>query len=384
MKILTFLNISNRKNLRADSAYIFYNILSKYFTSNNEFIIASPMALEDDKSIHIYKEFGYNKYEVRLSFCWNEIVNLINSVRPDILLINQVEQVPHYKAVIESLGLKISIASYAHYIPYVYNHSKIVPDMSLNNAGLGKAIIMSFFSGLILSDVVFTHSQTSKEMLQKLYEKFLEPFDENKFIIAPPPLDPYLKDNNENPTKKAFYNHRLYKHYGSELFIELAQIINDNFDIEMNVLDALGERSEIQRRMDPSVDLARNKLSKINNVKIINSTFERSEYKRYMKGALFSIAPFRENCIWAMSCIDSMGMGVPVIAPKIAWFKEFMPSDLCFITVEEALQIVEKLVNDKEYWMSKSQQVKGIVSNLEASQIANVFLNTFQKVKLNG
>lgn len=47
MRILTFLNVSNRSRMQADSGYIFYNLLSPYFTKQNSFYFASPEPLSD-------------------------------------------------------------------------------------------------------------------------------------------------------------------------------------------------------------------------------------------------------------------------------------------------------------------------------------------------
>jgi glycosyltransferase involved in cell wall biosynthesis len=212
-----------------------------------------------------------------------------------------------------------------------------------------------------------------------LYIEENEAFDENKFIINSPPLDPFLLDENNNPSNKIFYNHRLYKHYGSDFLFILANELSSKFDINLNILDALGERSEEQNRMDPSVEEVRSKLSCIKNVNILSNTYDRYIYREAIRGSLFSIAPYRENCVWAMSCVDSMAMGVPVIAPNIAWFKEFMPSDLCFFSIDEALGIAGKLISDKEFWIIKSNEAKKKVAQLSPALIAEMFLGVFSK-----
>ena len=109
MRILTFLNVSNRSRMQADSGYIFYNLLSPYFTKQNSFYFASPEPLSDCNCIHINKEFGFNKYEIRFSFDWSKVMEIISKVSPDVLIVNQVEQVPHYKAIIQALGINVSI-----------------------------------------------------------------------------------------------------------------------------------------------------------------------------------------------------------------------------------------------------------------------------------
>lgn len=63
-----------------------------------------------------------------------------------------------------------------------------------------------FLSGLEMSDVVFTHSQTSKDYLRKLYAKYSIHFCEEKFKINPPPYDPFLLDNHK---RKVFNTERV-------------------------------------------------------------------------------------------------------------------------------------------------------------------------------
>lgn len=379
MRILTFLNVSNRSRMQADSGYIFYNLLSPYFTKNNSFYFASPEPLADSKCIHISKEFGFNKYEVRFSFDWSKVMEIISSIRPDVLIVNQIEQVPHYKAIVQALGIKVLIASYAHYIPYLFTNEGFQYDESLNNGGIGFSICMSFLSGLEMSDLVFTHSHTSKEYLKKLYDKFHIPFFDEKFIINPPPYDPFLLDNNTQCDKRIIYNHRLYKHYGTDFLFRLAENIISKYQVEIDVFDVLGERTEIQKRMDSSVDTARDTLSKMKNVKLINDTYNRRRYFECLKGSLFSIAPYRQNCIWAMSCIDSLGMGVPVIAPDIAWFSEYIPRDLRYSSVDEAMSIIDKLIKDHNYWKEKSIEANNLITSLSPELIANAFLDTFYR-----
>ena len=52
---------------------------------------------------------SHYKYEVRFSFDWSKVMEIISKVSPDVLIVNQVEQVPHYKAIIQALGINVSI-----------------------------------------------------------------------------------------------------------------------------------------------------------------------------------------------------------------------------------------------------------------------------------
>jgi hypothetical protein len=373
--------VSNRSRIQADSAYIFYDMLSPHFTQSHDFIFVSPFPLSDTRSEHVYFEFGFNKYETRYSFPWNEIGKILRDKKPSVIIVNQIELLPNYKALLETLGHKCLIVGYTHYIPYGLDKSgNIIPDDSLSNGGMGEPIRLNFFSGLQAADMIFIHSNTALNFIKSLYNELNTKFPEEKYIINPPPKDPFLtNDNKVGLDNKAFYNHRLYKHYGSEFFVSLADAITDRFNIELNVFDVLGERSEVRQRMDPSVDIAKENLSKIPNVHIITDNLERSRYKKTMQGSLFSIAPFKENCIWAMSCIDSMSMGIPVIAPKTAWFDEFMPDDLKFTNIGEALRIIDKLKNNKVFWLEKSKEAMEKTRFLAPEERAHIFLTNFNK-----
>lgn len=68
---------------------------SKAIDEYYSFYFASPEPLSDCNCIHINKEFGFNKYEVRFSFDWSKVMEIISKVSPDVLIVNQVEQVPH-------------------------------------------------------------------------------------------------------------------------------------------------------------------------------------------------------------------------------------------------------------------------------------------------
>ncbi len=83
-----------------------------------------------------------------------------------------------------------------------------------------------------------------------------------------------------------------------------------------------------------------------------------------------------------MSCIDSLGMGVPVIAPDVAWFSEFIPKDLRYSSIDEAMDIIDKLINDSDFWRKKSAQANKLISSLSPESIANTFLDEFYKLIL--
>lgn len=380
MNILSFMNVSNRQFLETDSGYVFYNILSNYFSQNgNHFTFAGPAPLHSHSTHHIPMELGKNKYEARFSFPWNKISQIFKDESPDIVLVNQIELLSNYRAVIESTKAKAKLIGYAHYIPFgVDANSKIFIDTSLNAFHLYESILLNFLSGLQAADLIFVHSKTALDFIAALYRYFSVAFPEDRFEIIPPPRDPYLIDHpNHRCSSTIVYNHRLYKHYGTQFLLNLATLLSQKITATINVLDILGSRTLERKQLDDSVDILKEQLQAMPSVHVTNNGLNRYSYKGELLKARCILAPYRLACTWSMSCIDSMGMGIPVIAPDIAWFKEIIPADLRFKTLEEAVTIIEKIMKDDEYWNQKSLEVRAQTTTLAPEIIAKKILNKF-------
>lgn len=383
MKILSFLNVSNRQKIDADSGYIFFNILSPFFSQGeNSFTFVAPISLDDPFSKHIPFEFGNNKYSVRFNFPWEKIINIFEEEKPDVVIVNQIELIPNYKAVLETIDLKAIIIGYAHYIPFgIDDFGNTYLDPTLNNRGIGESIKLLFMAGLQSADLVFTHSKTSLALIQKLHMDLSIDYCDEKFVINPPPRDPKFVSTSNTPIKnKVSYNHRLYANYGGDFFVDLANLLTRKFPINLNVFDVLGERSKERINLDPSVEIVKEKLSRLPRVNIIDT--DRGSYREELKGTLFAIAPLRKNAVWSMSCIDAMGMGIPVIAPKISWFDEFFPDHLKFDSLESAVSLVDKLLTDKLFWEKASAESIRKTEELIPVNIANKFITNFERVLL--
>ena len=385
MKILSFLNVSNRGRLDADSGFIIYNLLVDYFLAQgHSFIFVAPEPLDNLNCKHIPFEFGDNKYSVRFNFQWESIYNIIKQELPDVIIVNQIELMANYKSIIETLGIKTIIAGYTHYIPFgVDSDGKMIIDPTLNNGNIGKSIRLNFLSGLEASDVIFTHSNTSLNYIKNLYFKMGLEFPEHKFIINPPPKDPKLMktDNQLCHSKEIIYNHRLYSHYGGAFFLEFVGSIIEKCDVNVKVFDILGKRSEERKRLDPSVEIIKEQLQSIKQVEI--KTANRVEYVTEIKSARVAIAPYKNNAIWSMSCIDALSMGIPVVAPSFAWFDEFIPDYLKFTSIEEAVSIAHKLLTDDMFWKASSEEAVKLTEHLSPDIIATKFLETFNHLLNN-
>lgn len=381
-RVLCFLNVSNKDNLSTDSAYIFYDLLSEEFVKNDiVFSFVAPAPLPNKKVKYIHFDFGSSKYAVRFNFNWDKIEQIIREQTPDVLLINQIELIPNYKALIEHLGLSsIRIIGYAHYIPYFIQNEQIKSDISLNAGGINTSIQLNFLSGLIAADTIFTHSKTSLLALKKLLLTHKQKFHANKFIISPPPKDPvFTFEKTKTHSNKIIYNHRLYEHYGTAFLIDAINALNQIDSFSFEIFDILGNRDSKRKRLDKSVEKYRDELSLIQNVSIRTDGNDRNIYMSAFRGALCCLAPYRKGTPWSMSCVDAMSMGIPCVAPNFDWFKEFMPHQLLFSNKKELISIIEKLNKNIDFWMDMSQQSYDCTKVLTTCNIAQNFILEFKK-----
>ncbi len=384
VRVLCFLNVSNKDNLSTDSAYIFYNTLVKDFLNEDiDFLFASPRPLSNENIKHIPFDFGNSKYAVRFNFNWDKIEQIIKQENPDVLLINQIELIPNYKALIEHLELStIKIIGYAHYIPYFFQKNKINTDTSLNAGNINETIQLSFLSGILSADVIFTHSKTSLQNIKSLLEKYNKSFNPHKFIINPPPKDPLFIYNSPNEhSNRIIYNHRLYEHYGTSFLLETISNLNQIGDFEFEIFDILGNRDTKRKRLDTSVEKYRQALSKYENVTIRVDGNNRDIYKEAFNGALCCLAPYRKGTPWSMSCIDSMALGIPCVAPKFDWFKEFMPNELLYSSPKKLVEIIQKLNSDLDFWLAMSKKSYECTKKLTSCKIAKKFISEFKREK---
>ncbi len=375
------MNVSNNDNLATDSGYKFYNILAEeIIAADHDLTFVGPAPLESPSAKYKQINYGSNKYEFRFLFDMERVSNIIMNSNPDIIIVNQIELIPHFYICLEKLGnTTAKIVGYAHYIPFsIDSDGFIAVDNSLNARQINTAIIHAFFSGLEMAECVFVHSETAIETILTGCKQLGRNLNKQKFVIAPPPKDPLLADEKYSVNasgRHIIYNHRLYAHYGTEYFIQLIPFLT-SLNTHVTVLDILGKRSPERKSMDASPDLLRQKLLNIPNVNVIDGGAYGDSYREILKTARFGLAPYRINCSWSMSCIDLMSVGKPVIAPNMAWFKEFIPAPLLFKNPQQARTLSMRLLDDERFYSEMSLLSYEKTKSLEPKAIADIFLNT--------
>lgn len=385
MKVLSALNVSNPDNMHCDSGHIFQRILAEELTAQgHSFVLVGPVPLSTTGARHVRHLFGHNKFEVRFNFDWKGIHSLIEAEKPDLLLVNQLELAPHFRSVVASASFsRVPIVSYAHYVPFATDRTDtIVIDPSLDNIGLGQSIVLSFLAGIVASDLVFVHSNYALKLISQALIKHGLRSAISKLQILPPPRDPILCGTPLPKTDppRLIYNHRLYEHYGTGFVVDLLNELVNEFNIDVHVMDPIGERSAARKALDPSVDHYRTTLKSINRVFVRDDGKDRTRYRDVLEASFVGLAPYRNGCVWSMSCVDCLGMGIPVVAPNFGCFPELVPSELLYESQEQAVSIIGSLLEDQDRWNVLSEQSRAMTTRLEPRLVVKSFLSELARL----
>ncbi len=367
MKILAILNISNKEDIHCDSGYIFQCILADWFMSHGHtYVVAASDCKEFryDRRLKAKKRYiklGNNKYSSRFDFDSDQILNLIQKEKPDLIFNTQAELTSHIRSVLTWNKTNIPLVTYCHYPALWANNIKSpIPetDESLNAGNLGKSILFDILCALQTSDLFIIQSKFAKGLIERAAQYHKIKYDKRKFIVIAPPADPmFLSDTNPyNPrnTDTFVYNHRLYKTYGTEDFIEIFHRIYQQFAIPCTVFDPMKNRS-LQRAAQNNTPAAyRQQMSQDNAFIISDNNKTRETYKDSINNSIACFAPLRRTCVWSMACMDCMGLGIPVIAPYMAAFPEFVPKQLLYKNEKTLHKILHSLLNDIKFRKSAS------------------------------
>ena len=374
MKVLSYLNVSNFENISSDSGYIFNYLLAKEFIkNNNEFAIILPKELKNTEQLEkckiYYAQIGTTKYQSRFNFVWEEILKNILDFKPDVILLNQCELTAAIKALLITNNLNnIKIVTYCHYPALqVDENNKAIIDYTLNDSYIGETITFSILAAINVADVFITQSNFAKNLIKDYAKQ--HKFRLNKEIqIIPPPYDPFLYNRFNVKADKSniiIYNHRLYYSYGTD---KLLEIIDYNKEKFFYVLNPMSNRSKQRESLNNTPSFYVKKLDMLKNVKVINGSI-REVYKSAILQSKVGLACYRKACVWSMSAVDCICLNVPVIAPDFAAYKEFIPKFLRFRTIEEAKLLINKLINDKDFYFYSIKKSRLILKRLSPNAI---------------
>lgn len=395
MKILSILNISNKDNISCDSGYIFQCILSKQFEkTGHKYVVAGANCPEfkQAKELKCKKEYinlGTNKFSSRFDFNSDEIAKLIQKVKPDVIFNTQVELTSAIRSVLVWNKLDIPIVTYCHYPALWANNIKSrIPeiDQSLNTGNLGNKIVFDILTALQTADLFVIQSKFAKSLIVKAAKYYNIPYDSKKIIVIAPPSDPsFLDKKNKYITtlknrKNYIYNHRLYKTYGTQDFIDIFDRLHKQFGIQCVVLDPMQKRSPKRALQNNTPADFVKIMSKTPGMSIAQNNKTRNEYKSILNSGFACFAPLRKACVWSMACMDCMGMGIPVIAPNMAAFPEFIPQSLLYKNERQLNKIISKLQTNDAFVKQMSEQCFVSAHKYSPEKIAEQLSYEFNKL----
>ncbi|MGN5635084.1 glycosyltransferase [Streptomyces sp. AC154] len=356
MHILYLLNISNPDRLPADSGWIFADLLAPALVDAGASVtVAAPAAVGDERCGFYLTGVPKTKYRARFSSDLDELVELIQEERPDVVVANQIEEAPALRIALLEAGSNALLVGYCHYLPFSFTaEGQLALDPSLNDAGLGRPVLLAFAAGLAACDRVLVHSKVAASWVSAAAARMTVNLDDKLRVVPAPRDERLVRDpDRAKPEYSAgsigVYNHRLYAHYGTEQFVDLARDLAASGTVRLRVMDLFGPRRAERKSLDDSPERMRDQLAALPHVQLVSDRGDRLRYKNLLASARFGIAPFRAGCPWSMSVIDCQGMGLPVIAPRLGWLAEHIDPELCFTTAAEAVGLAERLSADDEF-----------------------------------
>lgn len=371
MKILSILNISNKDNISCDSGYIFQCILSSQFEKmGHKYVVAGSNCPEFKQATELkckkeYINLGTNKFSSRFDFNSDEIAKLIQKVKPDVIFNTQAELTSAIRSVLVWNQLNTPLVTYCHYPALWANNMKSrTPeiDQSLNAGNLGNKIVFDILTALQTSDLFIIQSKFAKSLIVKAAKYYKVPYDSKKLIVLAPPADPLFLDKKNGyittltNKKNYIYNHRLYKTYGTQYFIDIFAELHKQFGIQCVVLDPMQKRSQKRATQNNTpADFVKIML-KMPGISIAQNNKTRNAYKTILNSGLVCFAPLRKACVWSMACMDCMGLGMPVVAPNMAAFPEFVPKSLLYKNKRQLNKIISKLQTNDVFVKQMSEQ----------------------------
>ncbi|MGI5438666.1 glycosyltransferase family 1 protein [Streptomyces shenzhenensis] len=381
IRVLYLLNVSNPQQLSADSGFTFASLLTPAMVEAGAHVtMAAPVAAGDTRVSFAPTQSPKTKYRARFDPDMDQLVELIEKTRPDVVVANQLEAAPAVRAALLEAGSEAIIAGYCHYLPFsMGDGGEPTLDPSLDDAGLGRPVLLTFVAGLAACDRVLVHSSTAASWTAQAAERMgVDVTDRLRIVPAPRDerlvQDPALRSA---PGGEAIglYNHRLYEHYGTGKFSVLARrLVAEESVLQLRVMDLFGKRSPERIQLDPSPEVYTEELAVLPRVTIEYDGGDRSRYRALLASSHFGIAPFRPGCPWSMSVIDCQAMGMPVIAPRTGWLAEHIHPDLLFDTVDEAVGIAARLATDKEFYSLHSKQAHESTADLAPAVVAARYL----------
>ncbi|MFH8363302.1 glycosyltransferase family 1 protein [Streptomyces anulatus] len=384
MRVLYLLNVSNSSQLTADSGFTFADMLTPALTDvGAEVTVASPVPAGDARVHFVPTTSPSTKYRARFDPGMDALIAPIRDRRPEVVVANQIEAAPAIRAALLEAGVDAQIAGYCHYLPFSFTDTGVLElDPAMNDGSLGRSVLLAFAAGLAACDRVLVHSSTAASWTTAVAARTGVDLGD-KLHIVPAPRDVRLVRDPAEITPPegrvtGIYNHRLYRHYGTARFTQLARRLTADAPVRLTVMDLFGTRSPGRIRLDPSPERHLEQLATMNGVTVASDRGDRIRYRNLLAGAHFGIAPFRPGCPWSMSVIDCQAMGLPVIGPRTGWLAEHIDNELLFDTDDQAVQIVERLATDVEFYLVHAKRAYASTADLTPDVVAARYLEAIK------
>ncbi|MEU6680975.1 glycosyltransferase [Streptomyces sp. NPDC046925] len=379
-RVLYLLNISNPDRLASDSGWIFADLLAPALAdAGAQVTVAAPAAAGDGRAAFWRTAVPGTKYRARFAPDLDELVAMIREVRPDMVVANQIEAAPAVRTALLEAGSGAVLAGYCHYLPFSFTAGQqLRVDPAFDDAGLGRSVLLAFAAGLAACDRVLVHSGTAASWTAAGASRMSLDLGE-KLRVVPAPRDERLVRDPAEAAAPAgggavgIYNHRLYAHYGTARFVDVARQMTGPL-VRLRVMDLFGDRGSGRTRLDSSPERHRSELAALPGVEVVSDRGDRVRYRQQLAGAHFGIAPFRAGCPWSMSVIDCQGMGLPVIAPRWGWLAEHIDDELLFDTNAEAVALAHRLASDAEFYAVHAKRAHASTADLTPALVAARYL----------
>jgi hypothetical protein len=384
MRLLYLLNVSNSSRLTADSGFTFADLLAPALVDAGvEVTMASPVPAGDERVHFTRTASPATKYRARFNPGMGTMVRLFRRHRPEVVVANQIEAAPAIRAALLEAGVNARITGYCHYLPFSFTDAgKLELDPAMDDGGLGRSVLLAFAAGLAACDRVLVHSSTAASWTTAAAACTGVKLGE-KLHVVPAPRDVRLVRDPADITPPdgravGIYNHRLYAHYGTARFTQLARHLVAEAPVRLTVMDLFGTRSPERIRLDPSPERHLEELAAVDGVAVASDRGDRIRYRNLLAEAQFGIAPFRPGCPWSMSVIDCQAMGLPVIGPRSGWLAKHIDPELLFDTDDQAAQIAGRLATDPEFYLVHSKRAYASTADLAPDVVAARYLEAIK------
>ncbi|WP_143727632.1 glycosyltransferase [Moorena bouillonii] len=398
-RILTVIFPSNYPNFAADSIFTFNRILFGSLLESDEKVEVIAVGPPDMPQLHplikiIPVNLGISKFQVRLSFLWNEIRYLLNEIKPDVCLVNMPEQSANFAIIIkEELGLSCKLISYVHYIPAmpiidikesVSVSPGIAYEKSMNQNGLCEILMMRLLEGVISSDITLTCSKFAVNLIQQVKNKLLsKSVDIGSCQVLSPPVD--LKEVEQVSSQYIdqpfdfIYNHRLYDDYGTQHIFDLLTDLYTSEIKSFNIIvtNPTEGRDPERSRLNPAVDKNLTTIKSLPFVKVKHFN-NRNDYMMNLSKSRAGIAPLKPHALWSMSVMDLLACGKPVLSFNVAAFSEMGLKP--YLLVKNNLDFKKRFLSflsnknfeqEQYYYKNIAQKYSGSLSAYKFMQLVN-------------